>query len=204
MSYMIFRYLSNQKRKKQLTNILHTKPAPIRVGGAICLKPEMYERYTELHDKVWIEVLERMHSSNIRNFTLYYHEETHTLFSHFEWVGNQSVDIEYNNISDFKSSNDLIEQKFDEDMAAISNDPVVKKWWSECEPCQIPFSHFKLGFDKPPSQSGTADWWAPLKCLCHCGHWPIMYSSEYYDPLWRANNPNGHTCTSQNPKTHEH
>ena len=64
------------------------RPAPRRFGGAIKLKPDQYRRYRELHDEVWEAVLQRMYDSNMRNFTIYYHKETSTMFHHFEWIGH--------------------------------------------------------------------------------------------------------------------
>ena len=213
------KYSSNSKSSSQSNPIsndsnikIHDyKPAPYRIGGAIRLNPDMYQRYTQLHDCVWPEVLERMYQSNIRNFTLYYHEETHTLFSHFEWIGNQ-----LQSQSDIEKEEEL-HALFDQDMKNIASDPTVQKWWSQCEPCQIPFSQFVLSKHIPPSRlySGvvknkandkssndceeTADRWAPLKCLCHCGHWPVSYSNQQYDPLWIPNNPEGRTCSLDDP-----
>jgi L-rhamnose mutarotase len=199
-------------------------PPPRRFGGAIQLLPEQYDLYTQLHDAVWDQVLERMSRSNIRNFTIYYHEETNTLFQHFEWIGHWYL----------PSTNDTLvvaveeATQFQHDMDAIANDPIVLKWWSYCEPCQQPFSQWrrtKVNDNKyhaaaaadddddhhhhhdplvppppPPSQGGQGgDWWAPLKCLTHCGHWAIQYSPLLRDPAWVPQNPHGMTSTASDP-----
>ena len=72
------------------TNASNHAAIPRRFGAAIRLKPEYYERYKKLHDAVWDDVLIRMSKSNIRNFTIYYHKETSTLFQHFEWIGHMN------------------------------------------------------------------------------------------------------------------
>jgi L-rhamnose mutarotase len=153
-------------------------PAPRRFGGAIRLKREQYRRYRELHDDVWKQVLDRMHQSNIRNFTMYYHEETSTMFQCFEWVGHWKYYNENNKTLPSKEQEKVL---FDQDMKAIAEDAVTRKWWKECEPCQEPFSQWKAG-SKLLSERGSGNWWAPLECVNHCGHWPTAYSKQQGDP----------------------
>lgn len=163
---------SSQPSKKDVDNHNGEEeyPAPRRFGGAIRLKPEKYKRYRELHDHVWDDVLQRMHRSNIRNFVIYYHQETHTLFHSFEWIGH------------WKNHDKANEQALlQADMDAIANDAVTRQWWKECEPCQIPFSQWKSG-QPLLSDGGSGDWWAPLECFAHCGHWPTAYSTQSRDP----------------------
>ena len=62
-----------------------------------------------------VQVLERIYSSNIRNYTIYHFESLGLLFAHFEYVGTN----------------------FEEDMAKIAQDQVTIEWWKECEPCQV-------------------------------------------------------------------
>ena len=188
-------------------------PPPKRYGGAIKIKPDMYNQYTQLHDAVWDEVLDRMSLSNIRNFTIYYHEETQTLFSHFEWIGHWHLHNTTKNCqvgaSQEEDKETIHMELFQQDMDAISNDPIIRKWWSYCEPCQIPFSQYSQLDIPPPSKGGgggggegegkSGDWWAPLVCLCHCGHWPTSYTSKLRDPDWEPKNPQGKISTSSNP-----
>eukprot|EP01065_Artemidia_motanka_P053101 TRINITY_DN9772_c0_g1_i1.p1 TRINITY_DN9772_c0_g1~~TRINITY_DN9772_c0_g1_i1.p1 ORF type:complete len:197 (+),score=45.52 TRINITY_DN9772_c0_g1_i1:79-669(+) len=141
-----------------------TAPAPRRFGGACRLKKDMYEQYTRLHDHTWDEVMERMYKHNMRNFVVYLHEETMIMFSHWEYVGTN----------------------LEADMAAMEHDPLIRFWWSHCEPCQQPF-HWD---GPPPSQGGKGgEWWAPLKCLTSCGAWPVDYSSQWPDPDFEPQNP---------------
>jgi L-rhamnose mutarotase len=126
-----------------------------------------------------------MYQSNIRNFTIYYHKETSTLFQHFEWIGH----LEHPE-QDEKAV-------FQNDMDAIAADPVTREWWRECEPCQEPFSQWKAWSKRnPPSEGGAGEWWAPLECVTHCGHWPLAYSSQRRDPDFvPLSNEDGPTST---------
>jgi L-rhamnose mutarotase len=154
-------------------------PAPRRFGGAIKLKPDRYRRYRELHDHVWDGVLQRMRDSNVRNFTIYYHDETNTLFSHFEWIGHwQHCDA---STGECPLTADEEKKLFGDDMRKIAQDPVTRLWWAECEPCQDPFSQWRAN-SLPLSEGGSGDWWAPLECVNHCGHWPTSYSLRSRDP----------------------
>jgi L-rhamnose mutarotase len=161
---------------------------PRRYGAAIKLRQEWYHRYTELHDAVWEDILRRMSQSNIRNFTIYYHEETSTMFQHFEWIGHWK-------------HTELSEEEeralFQADMAEIAKDPLTRIWWAECEPCQEPFSQWPKDIPPPSSQpiSSTSDfsWWANLKCLNHCGHWATDYSPLLRDTTFIPCNPDGRT-----------
>jgi L-rhamnose mutarotase len=88
-----------------------------RVGQVIGLKPEMKEKYIELHANTWPGVLKRIEKSNIRNYSIYLAEleGKFYLFSYFEYVGDD----------------------WDADMKAIADDPITQKWWKETDPCQI-------------------------------------------------------------------
>ena len=153
------------------------RSAAKRFGGVCRLRPEKYDLYTQLHDHTWDEVMERMFSSNMRNFLVYYHRGLGLMFSHFEYVGDD----------------------FDGDMAKIAADPIVLRWWSFCEPCQEPLQWS----GPPPSQGGSGgpggQWWSDLELLNSCGAWPVEYSSTWPDPDFAPKNPRGLTSTSANP-----
>jgi len=71
------------------------------------------------------------------------------------------------------------------DMIKVEKDPVVRFWWSYCEPCQESY----LWQGPPPSQGGTGAsgedkgiWWAPLIQMNHCGGWATDWAphGNYY------------------------
>lgn len=157
-------------------NLDERHSAPRRYGAAIRLKPGMYRRYRELHDAVWPQVLDRMTKSNIRNFVIYYHAETSTLFQHFEWLGHWKKSHNWRTLSAEDER-----RLFEQDMQAIASDPVTQRWWQECEPCQEPFSQWPEG-SRLLSEGGSGPWWAPLECVAHCGHWPVAYTAQQRDP----------------------
>ena len=86
-------------------------------------------------------------------------------------------------------------------MARVAADPVVRFWWSHCEPCQRP----ARWAGPPPSQGGDGaaadvgappgDWWASLKLVGHCGAWATAWSATWPDPDFCANHPRGLTTT---------
>jgi len=57
-----------------------------RYGQIIRVLPEKLEEYKELHKNVWPDVLEQIHRSNIRNYTIYYNDGL--LFSYYEYIGD--------------------------------------------------------------------------------------------------------------------
>ncbi|XP_078349623.1 L-rhamnose mutarotase-like [Oculina patagonica] len=121
-----------------------------RLGSVIKLKPELYEKYKELHAAVWPQVLQRIYDSNIRNYTIYYDKHHHLLFSHMEYIGD---DLE-------------------KDMAAIGSDLITKEWWKVCEPCQESLEWT----GPPPSEGGKGgNWWAPMEEVFHDGHPATQY-----------------------------
>ena len=110
-------------------------------AGMIRARPELIEQYQQLHDKTWEEVMARMYASNMRDFVVWFHPTTNMMFHQFIYVGTD----------------------FDADMARVAADPVVRFWWTYCEPCQEPL-HWS---GPPPSQGGAGDpahpgeWWSP-------------------------------------------
>jgi len=83
----------------------------------IYLKPEKANEYKKLHAEAWKEVLDRIHESNIRNYSIFLKEPENILFGYWEYTGND----------------------FDADMRAMADDPNTQEWWKICMPCQEPF-----------------------------------------------------------------
>lgn len=85
-----------------------------RYGAAIKLRSDKADEYLQLHQAVWPQVKARMRASNIRNYTIFYHQGW--LFNYFEYTGN-----------DYAS-----------DMASVAADPKTQEWWALTMPCQVP------------------------------------------------------------------
>ncbi|UCE40219.1 MAG: L-rhamnose mutarotase [Candidatus Aminicenantes bacterium] len=86
----------------------------MRVGSLIKLRPEWEEWYIILHRHTFPAVLERIHKSNIRNYSIFLHDGI--LFSYLEYEG----------------------EDYDGDMAEISRDGVTRDWWKLTDPMQEP------------------------------------------------------------------
>lgn len=148
-------------------------------GDMIKAKREHIEQYMAMHDHTWDEVMDRMYKSNMRDFMVWLHEESMTMFHSFCYVGDD----------------------FEADMAAIAADPITRFWWSYCEPCQQPL-HWT---GAPPSQGGAGDpsfkgqWWSPLKLVTHTGAWATAWANELGpNPSYKPCHPRGLLTTKDN------
>ena len=83
-----------------------------RVASVIRLRPERREEYLRLHQAVWQEVEDALRSANIRNYSIFLHEDL--LFSYYEYVGTDH----------------------EADLARIAADPHTRRWWELTDPCQ--------------------------------------------------------------------
>ena len=92
-----------------------------RFGSVIRLKPEKEAEYRELHANAWPDVLEMIHTCNIRNYSIYFKDGY--LFSYFEYIGDD----------------------FDADMQKMADDPVTQSWWKLTDPCQEPLESRREG-----------------------------------------------------------
>lgn len=92
-----------------------------RIGQIIRVKPEMEERYKELHANCWPEVRQMIEACNIRNYSIYLRDGF--LFAYMEYVGDD----------------------FEADMQKMADDPMTQKWWKETDPCQEPIATAKPG-----------------------------------------------------------
>ena len=98
------------------------------------LRPEHMAEYKRLHADVWPQVLAQIKASNIRNYSIYLREPENLMFAYFEYVG-----------TDFAA-----------DMAKMAEDPVTQKWWSVCNPMQLPLDSRSDG-----------EWWASTEEVFH-------------------------------------
>lgn len=85
------------------------------MGMVARLRPEKCADYLALHQDVWPEVQQMMSECGIRNYTIFRMGDV--IFSYLEYVG-----------TDFKA-----------DQAKMSSHPKMIEWWSQTEPCQLPF-----------------------------------------------------------------
>jgi L-rhamnose mutarotase len=83
-----------------------------RYGQLLGIRPEGIEEYERLHAAVWPDVLATIHACNIRNYSIFRHDNL--LFSYFEYVGDD----------------------YDADMARMAADPKTQEWWSINRPLQ--------------------------------------------------------------------
>lgn len=109
-----------------------------RYGMVIRLKEENIEEYQKLHAQVWPGVLEMIAACHIRNYSIFLKQlddGQHYLFSYFEYTGSN----------------------FDADMEKMAADPLTRKWWDVCKPCQEPLDSRSQG-----------EWWADMQEVFHC------------------------------------
>ena len=92
-----------------------------RYGSVIGVRPEKLAEYKRLHAAVWPEVLDMIRACNIRNYSIYYKDNT--LFSYYEYIGDD----------------------YEADMRKMAADPMTQKWWELTNPCQQPLPTRKDG-----------------------------------------------------------
>ncbi len=86
-----------------------------RLGQVIRVKPEDVEAYERLHADPWPAVLDAIAAANIRNYSIYRHDDV--LFAYLEYIGD---DLEG-------------------DFARMAADPAVVEWWSITDAMQVPY-----------------------------------------------------------------
>lgn len=89
-----------------------------RMAWVIALKPDKVEKYRRLHEDVWPEVLARISSCNIGNYSIFLREPENLLFGVFDYSG-----------SDYAA-----------DAARMAQDPKTQEWWELTDPCQTPLA----------------------------------------------------------------
>jgi L-rhamnose mutarotase len=83
-----------------------------RFGAVVRLRPERRAEYLALHAAVWPDVEAMLTRANIRNYTIFRHDDL--LFGYYEYIGD-----------DYPS-----------DQARIAADPATQQWWRLTKPCQ--------------------------------------------------------------------
>ena len=87
-----------------------------RFGWFGKLKPDMVEKYVDLHANPWPAVIERNSSCHLQNYSIFHKmlpSGEHYLFSYVEYTGDD----------------------FEADMKRMAADPEIQRWWDECKPC---------------------------------------------------------------------
>jgi L-rhamnose mutarotase len=92
-----------------------------RFGQVIRVRPDRIEEYERLHAAAWPAVLRAIRVANIRNYSIYRHDDR--LFAYFEYVGDD----------------------FAGDMTRMAADPDVRKWWALTDAMQEPFPERPTG-----------------------------------------------------------
>ena len=87
---------------------------PRRVCQTTQLRPEMRERYLELHAAVWETVEAGIRKAHIENYTIFL--RGNTLVIYYDYVGDD----------------------LDHDLALLDADPEMQRWLSLTGPCQHP------------------------------------------------------------------
>ncbi len=104
----------------------------VRYGMVLKVKPEKLDEYKKLHAAVWPDVLKIIKLCHIKNYTIF-HKDGY-LFSYYEYTGDD----------------------YQADMDRMASEPVIRQWWSVCEPCQQPLETRKEG-----------EWWALMEEVFH-------------------------------------
>ena len=94
-----------------------------RMGLVIGIVPERIKEYTDLHANTWPEIHALLSEANIRNYSIFLREPENLLFAYWEYHG----------------------EDFDADMQVVSEQNVMKRWWTLCSPCQIPLESREKG-----------------------------------------------------------
>ena len=84
------------------------------------LKKDKIQEYESLHANPWPDVLKTIHNCNLRNYSIFRHDDL--VFAYFEYVG---VDYEA-------------------DMAKMEADEATQHWWTFTKPC---FERFSIRLD---------------------------------------------------------
>ena len=86
-----------------------------RVAQVIRVRPDAIEAYERLHADPWPGVLATLRAANIRNYSIFRHEDV--LFAYYEYVGSD----------------------YARDLVRIAADPVTRDWWKLTDAMQDPY-----------------------------------------------------------------
>ncbi|KAG8671369.1 hypothetical protein FPOAC2_04705 [Fusarium poae] len=109
---------------------------PRRFAQIVKLKPEHLAEYKEVHARVWPDVLKQIGECNIRDYSIFYDDQSHILFASFKYIG-----------SDYSG-----------DMEKMAQNPRVREWWKMTDAWQE-----SLVPGAVSSESGEPSWWKPVE-----------------------------------------
>ena len=92
-----------------------------RMGMVIGIKPGQIAEYKRTHAAVWPEVLAKISDCNIRNYSIFYRDNT--LFAYFEYIGDD----------------------YAADMNKMAACPKTREWWTITDPMQERVPNAKEG-----------------------------------------------------------
>jgi len=96
--------LCSDVEKPQERNISEKGPDMIRNAFKMKLSSGNVEEYKRRHDEIWPELVTELRKAGISDYTIYYDQETQTLFAFQKLTGDNST-------------------------SALPQNPVVRKWW---------------------------------------------------------------------------
>lgn len=105
-----------------------------RMGMMIGIAPDKIDEYKRLHAAVWPAVLEQLRKAQVKNYSIFLREPENLLFGYWEYHG----------------------EDFAADMAQIALDPETQRWWTFCDPCQVPLA-----------SRGEGEHWAMMESVFH-------------------------------------
>lgn len=94
-----------------------------RMSHMIKVKPEVIAEYKRIHAAVWPDILRAIHTSNIRNYSIFLKQPENFLIAYWEYIG-----------TDYKG-----------DMEKIKTAPRMQEWWDITDPMQEPFETRQSG-----------------------------------------------------------
>ncbi|KAI1258910.1 hypothetical protein F5Y18DRAFT_323158 [Xylariaceae sp. FL1019] len=121
---------------RQRVYTIRTPYAGRRVAQIVKLKPEFYDKYKEVHDAVWPEVLQQIGVCNIRDYSIFHDKGTGILFASFKYVGYDYAG----------------------DMERMRENPKVREWWAMTDGFQE-----SLVPGAVSSESGEPSWWQGME-----------------------------------------
>ncbi len=98
-----------------------------RIGQVIGIKAEEIAEYERIHENIWPTVAATLKRANIQNYSIFRYGNL--LFAYMEYTGTD----------------------YEEDMAAIADDPETQRWWKITAPMQVQL---------PEAHDG--EWWHTL------------------------------------------